>query len=74
MAKRSRQTFKKRQREMARDQKRKDKAKRIAERKTGETDENTGAQLKPEECEEEDDTPTLKIFAVGKTKGDMEKK
>ena len=39
MAKRNRQTFKKREREMAKKQKRQDKAERIAARKTGPSDE-----------------------------------
>jgi hypothetical protein len=65
MAKSSRQTFKKRQRELAKKQKSEDKAKRLAARRGEEGSEENpeGAAAKP--VESDDGKPTLKIVPVG---------
>jgi len=65
MAKSGRQTFKKRQKEMAKKQKREDKAKRLAARR-GKTDTDEDKEKTEKEAPaSEDGKPTLKIVQVG---------
>ncbi len=65
MAKSSRQTFKKRQRELAKKQKSEDKAKRLAARRGDEGSEENPEAAVAKPAEDEDGKPTLKIVPVG---------
>ncbi len=65
MAKSSRQTFKKRQKEMAKKQKKEDKAKRLAARRGVPDSDDNKEILASASIESSDGKPTLKIVAVG---------
>jgi len=65
MAKSSRQTFKKRQRELAKKQKSEDKAKRLAARRGDGVSEDQEEEVVPESAKSDDGKPTLKIVPVG---------
>lgn len=73
MAKRTRQTFKKRQREMAKKQKREDKAQRIAVRKADPAAEPEEQAKKPKAEDEAERRTTLRVF-VGGTDVEFSKK
>ncbi len=64
MAKSSRQTFKKRQKEMAKKQKKEDKARRLAARRNGGQADDIEEKQKVIEYSK-DEKPTLKIFVSG---------
>jgi hypothetical protein len=65
MAKSSRQTFKKRQRELAKKQKKEDKARRLAARREEGNSENNKEETGSRPAESNDGKPTLKIIPVG---------
>lgn len=73
MGRSSRQSFKKRQREIAKKQKRQDKAKRLAARRSGDAGEESGEERPFVPDEPDDDKPRLKIIQVGGTAPDADK-
>ncbi|HUU03853.1 MAG TPA: hypothetical protein VM425_20625 [Myxococcota bacterium] len=65
MAKSSRQTFKKRQKEITKKQKKEDKAKRLAARRGDPVSDEKVEGVVSASIESKDGKPTLKIVAVG---------
>jgi hypothetical protein len=65
MANRNRATFKKREREMAKKQKKQDKAERIADRKANRTSEDDPEEVKPVPVDDADKPSTLLTVPVG---------
>jgi hypothetical protein len=73
MGRSSRQSFKKRQREIAKRQKKQDKAKRLAARKSGDAGEEPAEQRSIVSEEPDDGEPRLKIIQVGGTDANADK-
>ena len=67
MVTRNRATFKKREREMAKKQKRQDKAQRIADRKANRTAEAYPEEVKPAPVDDADKSSTLLTVPVGRS-------
>ena len=67
MAKRNRQAFKKREREMAKKQKKQDKAERIADRKASRRSEDDPEEVKPAPVDDADKPSTLLAVPVGRS-------
>jgi hypothetical protein len=67
MAKRNRQTFKKREREMAKKQKKQDKAERIAERKANRTFDDIPEGADPVPVDDTDKPSTLRTVPIGRS-------
>ena len=65
MTKSSRQTFKKRQRELAKKQKKEDKAKRLAARRGDGSSDDKEEEVGSDSVGSADEKPTLKIVPVG---------
>jgi len=68
MTKRNRQTFKKREREMAKKQKKQDKAERLAERKANRTSEEDPLGFDPPPADAPAKPSTLRTLPVGRSK------
>jgi hypothetical protein len=66
MAKRNRQTFKKREREMAKNQKKQDKAERIAERKANRTSEDDPEEVNLAPVDDADPS-SLRTVPIGRS-------
>ena len=67
MARRNRQTFKKREREMAKKQKKQDKAERIADRKANRTSEDDPEEVNPAPVDDADKPSTLRTVPIGRS-------
>ena len=67
MAKRNRATFKKREREMAKKQKRQDKAERIAARKANHTSEDDSEEVNQAPADDTDKLSTLRTVPIGQS-------
>jgi hypothetical protein len=67
MVKRNRQTFKKREREMAKNQKKRDKAERIAERKANRASEDNPEEINPAPVDDADKPSPLRTVLIGQS-------
>ena len=67
MANRNRATFKKREREMAKKQKKQDKAERIAARKANHTSEDDSEEVNQASVDDTDKLSTLRTVPIGRS-------